>query len=82
MRQGENLYTFLFSNFLNDLESFYENRDIVGLETATADIERQLNVFLKILCILYADDTILMAEPLMNYNHNLIFITNIVSTGN
>ena len=33
------------TNVLNDLESFYfVNRDIVGLETVTADIE-QLNVF-------------------------------------
>ena len=62
VKQGENLQPFLFSTFLNDLESFFENRDIVGLETVTADIERQLNVFLKIFCILYADDTVLMAE--------------------
>jgi len=58
----EKVYSFLFSIFLNDLESFFENRDIVGLETVTTDIERQLNVFLKIFCILYADDTVLMAE--------------------
>ena len=33
------------TNVLNDLESFFfVNRDIVGLETVTADIE-QLNVF-------------------------------------
>jgi len=38
------------------------NRDSVGSETVTADIERQLNVLLKIFCILYADDTVLMAE--------------------
>jgi len=33
------------TNVLNDIESFFfVNRDIVGLETVTADIE-QLNVF-------------------------------------
>ena len=62
MRQCENLSSFLFYIFINDLESLFVNRDIVGLETDTADIERQLTVFLKIFCILYSDDTVLMAE--------------------
>ena len=62
VRQGVNLTLFLFSTFLNDLESFFENRDIFGLKTVTADIKRQLNVFLKIFCILYADHTVLMTE--------------------
>ena len=60
VKQCENLSPFLFSVFLNDLESlFFLNRDIVGLETATAHIERQLNEFLEIFCILYVDDTVL-----------------------
>ena len=41
------------TNVLNDLESFFfVNRDIVGLETVTADIE-QLNVFVLMAEFLY-----------------------------
>jgi hypothetical protein len=61
------LFYFLF--FLNDLKSFFENRDIVWLETVNVDIERQLNVqnvFLKIFCILYTDDSVLQS-PLDNF---------------
>ena len=60
---------FYFPIFLNDLKSFFENRDIVWLETVNVDIERQLNVqnvFLKIFCILYTDDSVLQS-PLDNF---------------
>jgi hypothetical protein len=60
---------FYFPFFLNDLKSFFENRDIVWLETVNVDIERQLNVqnvFLKIFCILYTDDSVLQS-PLDNF---------------
>ena len=63
VKQGVTISTFLFSIFLNGLESFCENRDIVGLETVNADNELQLNVFLKIFCILYADGSVPMDEP-------------------
>ena len=39
-----------------------ENRDSVVLETVISVIERQLNVYVKIFCMLYADDTALMTE--------------------
>jgi hypothetical protein len=60
---------FYFPIFLNDLKSFFENRDIVWLETVNVDIELQLNVqnvFLKIFCILYTDDSVLQS-PLDNF---------------
>jgi hypothetical protein len=73
----------LFSTFLNDLKSFLENRDSVVLETVTSVIERQLNVYVKIFCMLYADDTALMTESPYELHSQLdIFFTNIVSTGN
>ena len=53
---------FFFSIFLNELKSFLENRDSVVLETVISVIERQLNVYVKIFCMLYADDTALMTE--------------------
>ena len=33
VRQGENLYPFLFALFLNDLQSFLEKENLLGLKT-------------------------------------------------
>ena len=54
---GENLYSFLFSLFLNDLEE-----NVIGLKTISGELENKLNIYLKLFVILYADDTVLMAE--------------------
>jgi hypothetical protein len=58
VRQGENLYSFLFSMFLNDLEEFLLTTDIVGLKSITDELEIELEIYLKIFVMLYADDTI------------------------
>ena len=42
VRQGENLYPFLFSLFLNDLEEFLLTKDIVGLKSITDELELNL----------------------------------------
>ena len=42
LRQGENLYPFLFSLFLNDLETFLEAKNATGLESISGDLENQL----------------------------------------
>ena len=62
VRQGENLSSFLFSIFLNDLESYLQSKDVSGLTTLSEEIENQLNVYLKLFVILYADDTVIMSE--------------------
>jgi hypothetical protein len=49
VRQGENLFPFLFSIFLNDLESYLQSKDVSGLTTLSEKIENQLNVYLKLL---------------------------------
>ena len=61
IRQGENLSPFLFSLFLNDLETFLEAKNITGLESISNDLENQLNIYLK-LFIIYADDTVILSE--------------------
>ena len=58
-RQGENLSPVLFSIFLNDLESHLIIKGCEGV-TLSSDIDEQF--WLRLLVLLYADDTILLAE--------------------
>ena len=62
VRQGENLSPFLFAIYLNDLESFIQSCNINGLSTISDEIEDRLDTYVQLFAILYADDTVLMAE--------------------
>jgi hypothetical protein len=62
VRQGENLSPFLFSLYLNDLEDFLQSKNSLGLNCITDEIENELDIFIKMLVILYADDTVLFAD--------------------
>ena len=62
VRHLENIYPFLFAMFLNDLQMFFENANLNGLETVSSCIDDTLHIYLKLFAILYADDTVLMAE--------------------
>ena len=58
VRQGENLSPFLFALYINDLEDFLSSNNCVGLSIENSEI----NVYLKLLILLYADDTVILAE--------------------
>ena len=58
LRQGENLSPILFSLFVNDMEHYLSNNSSVGLNFPNSDLQS----FLKIVVLLYADDTVLFAE--------------------
>ena len=62
VRQGENLSPFLFSLFLNDLESYLQSYNVKGLSEMSKKLERELQIYLKLFILLYADDTILLSE--------------------
>ena len=62
VRQGENLSPLLFSLYLNDLHEVLENSDLKGIHSITSDIEDELDIYFKIFVLLYADDSILLAE--------------------
>ena len=66
VRQGENLSPLLFSIFLNDFEYFI-SRKYNGMSSLATDINQYLTDedvqhFLRIFALLYADDTIVLAE--------------------
>ena len=58
VRQGENLSPLLFSLFVNDLETYLEekNNNFLNFEDETC------NNFLKLMVLMYADDTIILSN--------------------
>ncbi|MCW4344867.1 MAG: reverse transcriptase domain-containing protein, partial [Candidatus Thiodiazotropha endolucinida] len=69
MRQGENLSPFLFSIFLNDLELFLSRKNVSGI-TCDHDFE-ETNYYLKLLILLYADDTVIFSNSENGLQHAL-----------
>ena len=62
VRQGENLSPFLFALFINDIEDFLIKYGCEPIEIPDSDLQ----TFLKLLIILYADDTVLFANSKEN----------------
>ena len=67
VRQGENLSPLLFALFLNDLESTLRNDNVRGLDFVNDLIMKNLSnddieMWLRLYILLYADDTIILAE--------------------
>lgn len=62
VKKGENLSAFLFSIYLNDLHDCLNSSNRHGLHTISEMLETMLIVFFKLFAILYADDTVLLAE--------------------
>lgn len=63
VRQGENLSPVLFSMYLNDLQTYLQNSGTVGVELFD---HNDLTLWLKLLVLLYADDTILLSNTAEN----------------
>ena len=53
---------FLFFIYLNDLHDFFNISNVQDLPTISEMFENKLNIFFKLFAILYADDTVLVAE--------------------
>ena len=66
VRQGENLSPLLFAIYLNDFEEFLSEK-YTGLEMLATEIRNNVNdgeigVYVKLFTLLYADDTVILAE--------------------
>jgi hypothetical protein len=66
VRQGENMFPVLFSLFLNDLVQFismsYDGlSDVYNATHFVLDTE-EISVYLRLYLLLYADDTVILAE--------------------
>ena len=69
VRQGENLSPVLFCLFLNDLEDYLRNNNYTGI---TLDLpENDVDMFLKIFVLLYADDTVIFGTDEHTFQENL-----------
>ena len=56
------LYPFLFALYLNDLDTFLTSKNAQGVKSISEDFENDLQIYVKLFTILYADDTVLLAE--------------------
>ena len=76
VRQGVNRFPFLFSMFLNDIDTFLENKNITGLQTISDEIENNLDIYLILFILLYADDTALLAETANDLIYCIDYVVN------
>ena len=44
------------------MEDFFIQENVIGLKNISDELENKINIYLKLVVILYADDTVLMAE--------------------
>ena len=67
VRQGENLSPILFPLFLNDMQSYIESNGGLGIELT----DDQNIVWLKLLILLYADDTVILSDNAKDFQTSL-----------
>ena len=76
VRQGENLSPILFSLFLNDLQSHMSSNGAVGVELNESLVT---TLWLKLLILLYADDTVILSDNQTDFQNSFQNIFNTYS---
>ena len=67
----KDILIFLFSLYLNNLETFLENNNVTGLKTLSDKLEQELGYYFKLFVIMYANDTALVAKSASNLQNRL-----------
>ena len=66
VRQGKHLSISFFvrtiSENLNNWETFLTIKNVQGAKSISKDFENELQIYVKLFTVLYADDTVLLAE--------------------
>lgn len=73
VRQGENLSPLLFSMYLNDLQTNLHINGSTGIELKDPI---DLTMWLKLLVLLYADDTVIMSDSQEDFQNSLNYFYN------
>ena len=84
VRQGENLSPLLFSIYLSDLQLFSQNahKGLAVVNKMTKDrLDEPLLKYLKLYVLLYADDTVLVAESAEDLQKSITLWKTIVIFG-
>ena len=71
VKQGEHLNSFQFALYLNDLDTFLTSKNAQGVKSISEDFENDLQIDVKLFTILYADDTVLLAESVAELHSEL-----------
>ena len=62
LREGENLSPLLFSMYVNDLQQYLQTNECAGVSVLCNDVnDNNMTYYLKMLLLMYADDTVLFA---------------------
>ena len=69
VRQGKNLSPILFAFYLNDLHCFLRSRSVNGI--TVNENSDELLVYLRLLILLYADDTVLFSNSESDFQYSL-----------
>ena len=79
VRQRENLSQNLFALFVNDLQNFFQLNDCRGI---VIYFDASIDMYFKIMMLLYADGTVILAETALDLQHSLNCLMNTLHCGN
>ena len=56
------LFPFLCAQYLNNWKTFLTIKNVQGAKSISKDFENELQIYVKLFILLYADDTVLLTD--------------------